>query len=273
MAPCGLPNWYFRGGVRSHVPPGPFQTLGTAYGRPVKIKKIRGKSMAAMVSRCVSFLRSAETDHYCPKRTLCRPGLLIRLNSYCRAMLYPLPQPTGPGVRKSALRLVAQLRALRKPYSARPSSEADLNRVRIRLQRFGYQSAAFANPGLAIWRLEYPTAAAVDWRIQTFVRWPVSTALIWQSGMWAMQMVTAARRIVRRHPLLVRGAGEKLHWPKLKGRIKPTLVECLQAGKCLLLAGKVVNCQLISDVGSKKIVLVVPHLKRMVLARLRLANQ
>ncbi|MHB1767374.1 MAG: hypothetical protein ACYCUV_05925 [Phycisphaerae bacterium] len=137
----------------------------------------------------------------------------------------------------------------------RPPSASDLDAIRLTFQKYRAPSVLIRMPNPQItaelardvYVLEYPSVAAIDWRIATFKRWPLATAVDWQAGMVTMQMVAAAGNILKKHPFLVPGAASVLHWPVTSGKSSPAPSNYQRASRCLSVTNVVVESQVIDD--------------------------
>ncbi len=276
LSPCGLPAWFFNGGVFGPVRRSRQARAGTAYGRP--IHTISGKDSHKLDRRAlVLSLVLAARDHYAPMRSLCVPGLVGNLNSYCVYELHDWQDKHKRLLHSIAARVITTLRSIRNDYLKRPPSVSDLGAVRSTFQR----DLALADMNRVAGRqvtaelvrdayiLEYPSVAAIDWRIATFQRWPLATAIDWQAGMVTMQFVAAARNILKKNPLIVVGATSALHWPVSLGKSSMTRMDRDQASRCMSVASAVIEEQVIADIKLGLITINDGPLRRKILSELR----
>ena len=280
IALCGLPAWFFNGGIFGPVSRLHQARIGTAYGRPIYTNTVAGNHKLAVraIAKHVWWALVLDArDHYAPMRSLCGPGLVKNLNSYCEYEMHDWENLHKRLLHTIAARVIANLRAIRKDSLKRPPSVFDLDAIRLTFQKYRAPSVVIRTPNPDITAelardvhvLEYPSVAAIDWRIATFKRWPLSTAVDWQAGMIAMQTVAAADNILKESPSLVRGATSALHWPVLSGKKSLTRSDCRQASRCESIANDVVESQVITDIKSGMIILKTEDLKRGLLSELR----
>ena len=193
LARCGLPAWFFDGGVL-HLVAGRRRSVGTAYGHPVYISEEPGEEAAARIARTAQALIECARGHYAPMASLCHGNLLSRLNAYCRWSSWSPDDPKGRAILPGVRILSAILRSIRAQYQKHPLTAADITRIRSKIQGAVRLHKYYAQMSRDVFRLEYPTIAAINWRIGTFKKWPNATAMLWEDGLFRMQCTVAPGR-------------------------------------------------------------------------------
>ena len=199
---CGLPEW----SLRSYSGPfGPsdarrqYVSVGTAYGHRLLVSRAEvGRSLSRLVVAASAIVLAAR-NHYAPRRSLCSPGLLRRLNVYCAWALW-IAKPQARKLRPLAAVEVARLLRLKKRLSAAPLSAGALRRLRSRVAEAAATQRPYATIYDDLMMVEYPSVEAMNWRLGTFKAWPLPTALVWQDGLTRMQVVAAGRAMAIANP-------------------------------------------------------------------------
>lgn len=255
LAHCGLPAWFFSGGA-FHPMAGRRRSVGTAYGQPIYIVNEPSKEVAARIERTAQALIEAARDHYAPMASLCRGNLLSRLNVYCRWSIWSPYDLKGRAILAGVRMLSTQLRSIRAQYQKHPLTTTDIINIRSKMQKSFRFRKYYAQMSRDVLRLEYPTVAAINWRIRTLKKWPPATAMLWEYGLFRMQCIVAGRRILQIFPARSTWKPDKLRIGSLFPPGRPiTSKRVDKANGALFEADKILYAQILVDTKKGRIIL------------------